>query len=100
METSNCKKVNGITSVMNKYSTFFFDMDGVIWCGEEPIPKAPQAIKVLQNNKKEVYFITNNSTRDRDTYVQRLKKFGIESDKDHVYSSGYLAALYAKKHLP
>ena len=30
METSNCKKVNGITSVMNKYSTFFFDMDGVI----------------------------------------------------------------------
>jgi len=75
---------------------YIIDMDGVIWDGETEIPHAVDKIKEIIASKKYV-FMTNNASRSRDTYVERLKKFGIETDKEHIINSSYAAGLYIKQ---
>lgn len=51
------------------------------------MPRAPKTIQKLKEKGKQIYFVTNNSSRSRDTYVERLKKFGIETEKKNVIPS-------------
>lgn len=42
-------------------------------------------------------FVTNNSTKSRNTYLEKFKKLGIESvGEDDIFSSSYAAAYYLK----
>ena len=69
-------------------------MDGVVNLGETPIPGAAAAITALQNAGRAVYFLTNNSSRSRAHYVQKLARFGVVTEPRFVYTSAYATALY------
>lgn len=73
-----------------------FDMDGVIWDGDKPIPHAAEKVNEVISSGKPHVFMTNNAMRSRDTYVKRLEKFGIKTDKKHIINSSYAAGLYIK----
>jgi len=53
-------------------------------------------IRHLQTHKKKVFYVSNNSTRSRLQYVQKLKKFGIDADETNIISSGWCTAEYFK----
>jgi phosphoglycolate/pyridoxal phosphate phosphatase family enzyme len=74
--------------------TFIFDMDGVVNLGDSPIQGAAEAITELQRRGRSIYFLTNNSSRSRDHYVQKLDRFGIQIEARFVYTSAYATALY------
>lgn len=38
----------------------------------------------LRREKKNVFFVTNNTTKTRDEYVKKLTSFGIEAKADEV----------------
>ena len=76
---------------------YIFDMDGVIWDGDKAIPHAAEKINELMTGGKKVIFLTNNSLRSRDSYVKRLKEFGISTTKESVLVSSYAAGLYMMK---
>jgi HAD superfamily hydrolase (TIGR01450 family) len=76
---------------------YIFDMDGVIWDGDKKIPHAAERINEIIASGKKYVFMTNNALRSRDTYVKRLKEFGITTDKAHVLVSSYAAGLYMMK---
>lgn len=44
--------------------------------------------------------MTNNSTKSRPTYVQKLTAMGIPATADEVFSSSYSAAIYISRILP
>ena len=46
---------------------------------------------------KRVLFVTNNCMKTRDEYVAKFGRFGIETKKEQIYSSAYLAAVYLKR---
>lgn len=94
------QKVRGLLDLISKYKAFFFDMDGVFWNGEQPIEGALEAYKALKKAGKQVFFITNNSSRSRETYVNRLKDFGVETDKEFVFAASSIAAEYLKNQKP
>jgi HAD superfamily hydrolase (TIGR01450 family) len=75
---------------------YIFDMDGVIWDGDKPIPHAAEKVNEIIASGKPYVFMTNNAMRSRDTYVKRLEKFGIKTDKGHIINSSYAAGLYIK----
>ena len=77
--------------------TFVFDLDGVVYRGEQPVPGAAETITDLKNLGHQVYFFTNNATRSRDTFVGKLGRIGIQTDEDHVMTSAYATALYLKE---
>lgn len=48
---------------------FLFDCDGVIWNWPSIIPGSIELINKLKKLNKNCFFITNNSTKTRDTLV-------------------------------
>ena len=85
---------------MHNYQYFFFDMDGVIWKGDEPIQRASDTINQLIQNNKKIIYITNNSTKSRKSYIEKLKKFNLNAEIDNVYSSSSIAAFFLKNNYP
>eukprot|EP00834_Sanchytrium_tribonematis_P003878 NODE_167_length_14562_cov_0.357256.p8 type:complete len:280 gc:universal NODE_167_length_14562_cov_0.357256:1832-993(-) len=98
-DTLKSKKVIRVTSqnaksIIDKYDTFLFDMDGVLWQGNKLIQNSIETIQLLKDNNKQIYFVTNNSTKSRTSYVKKLKKLGLEIDKNHCFGSASMTALF------
>jgi phosphoglycolate/pyridoxal phosphate phosphatase family enzyme len=73
---------------------FVFDLDGVIYRGEQPLPGAIETIHTLRQLGHQVYFFTNNSTQTRTSYMHKLCGMGIPVDEEHIMTSSYATALY------
>lgn len=71
-----------------------FDLDGVIYRGQTPIPGAAEVTRWLAEKGYAVYYFTNNSTKTRESYVELLTGFDIASDTDHIVTSASLTAQY------
>ena len=78
--------------------TFVFDLDGVVYRGEQPIPGAVDTIQTLRHLGHQVYFLTNNSTQTRSTYAAKLQRMGVDVDDAHIMTSSYATALYLSEH--
>jgi len=76
---------------------FIFDLDGVIYLGDQLISGALEVINKLKDLNKKIYYLTNNSTKTRESYVEKLKKMNIESNTENIITSAYATALYLKK---
>lgn len=74
--------------------TFVFDLDGVVYRGEQPLPGAVDTIQNLRQLGHQVRFFTNNSTQTRTTYANKLSRMGIDVDEAHIMTSSYATALY------
>ena len=67
---------------------FLMDMDGTVYVGDEPIPGAMTALEELKRQGRKVLFLTNNSSKTAEAYVEKLKKMDYEATESDVYSSG------------
>ena len=76
-------------------TTLVFDLDGVVWRGESPIPSAISAINDLRAAGKRCLFCTNNSSQTQADFVTKLAAMGIEGvAEDEVVTSSSATALY------
>lgn len=76
------------------------DVDGTVVLGDEPIPGATPAIRRLREAGLEVLFLSNNPTKRREQYVDRLAPHGIDVDPERTLTAAsitgeYLAAEHA-----
>ena len=71
-----------------------FDLDGVVYLGNTPIPGAIESLNRLQTDGHRLFFLTNNSTARRQDYVDRLGRMGFRTDEAHVMTSAYATGLY------
>ncbi len=71
-----------------------FDMDGVLYRGNQVMPHASETLARLRAAGWAVYFATNNSTASRAEYVDRLRTLGMGGDIEHVVTSAYATAHY------
>ncbi len=79
-------------------AAFILDLDGVVYRGREAVPGAAEAIARLKRAGKRVLFLTNNSTRTREAYVDVLRGMAIESAVDDVFTSASLTAGWLEEH--
>lgn len=85
--------------LLESYDGFIFDMDGVIWRGEEIIPGAQEAISILRKANKKILFVTNNASETREYQHKKLINLGIDADLEEFLTAGYGTAQYlGKKH--
>lgn len=75
---------------------FILDMDGTIYLGNQLLPGADEFLATLSRLNKEYFFLTNNSSRDKLAYVEKLKNMGISVAPEKVITSGEATALYLK----
>lgn len=88
----NVSSAGAASRAVKGKGTWIFDLDGVIYNGKDAIPGAREAIDRLQGLGKRVVFLTNNSTRTRAQYVDRLRGMGIEARVEDVFTSAWITA--------
>jgi HAD superfamily hydrolase (TIGR01457 family) len=85
---------------LHSLRAFIFDMDGVIYKGDQVIPGVVEFLDFLRQRNFPFQFVTNNSTRTPQAVAARLARMGILSDAAHILTSSLGAALYLKKIRP
>ena len=78
----------------SKIRAIVFDLDGTVYEGENLVDGVLEAINSLVHQGFEIYFCTNNSTRTRQEFANKLIHLGIETTSDSIFSAGYAAAHY------
>ncbi|KAI0048676.1 2-phosphoglycolate phosphatase [Auriscalpium vulgare] len=81
-------------ALLDKYDTWMFDCDGVLWHGDRLIDGAPEVLELLRAHKKSIIFVTNNATKSRPNYKKKFDGLGIEAHVDEIFGSAYAAAIY------
>lgn len=73
------------------------DLDGVVWIGKKPLEENVVAIREMISRGREIFFLTNNSTRSRAQYARMLSSLGISVGVDRIITSGYLASTWLRE---
>ena len=81
---------------------FLLDMDGTLFLGDKPIGDMANTLKFLRNQGKKIVYLSNNTSKSADTYIEKLKRLNFYDEKDVIYSAGvatceYLNAFYKGK---
>lgn len=77
-----------------------FDLDGVVYRGDQAIPGASDLVRWLHRAGVTVRFATNNSMVARPGYVERLGMMGIETTADEIVTSTSATVSYLRLHEP
>ncbi|KAK8397372.1 hypothetical protein O3P69_004828 [Scylla paramamosain] len=84
-------------SFLESFDTVLTDCDGVLWHEDRLIGQAHVTLNTLQALGKKVFFVTNNSTKSRDDYVEKCGRLGFKATKEDILSSAYVLAQYLKQ---
>ena len=80
MEGEINQSLDGIKAV-------FLDLDGTIYLGDSLIDGALDFLRRLEERGIKRYFLSNNSSKSVEQYVEKLRDLGIDADKDEVLLS-------------
>ncbi len=76
------------------------DMDGVLFCGDTPLPGAVETLHVLQSLGVNVAYLTNNSGQHRDELMAKLLRLGMPCTLEQMWGSSYTTARYLSSEAP
>ena len=79
---------------------YMLDMDGTIYNEDELIPGALDFFNLLNIQKKNYVFMTNNSSKGKAAYVEKLSRLGIKATERNIYSSVNATIMYLTEHKP
>ena len=85
--------------VFQNKKVFFLDLDGTVYIGNTLIPGAKEFLRFLQEKGITFYFLSNNSSRSKTDYIQKLSSLGIPTSEERVILStdGVIEFLSEKK---
>ena len=87
-------------SLLASAECYLFDMDGTLYLGDRLLPGASELIEYLTDQAIPYYFVTNNSSRSRLDYLEKLEKLGLHVDHNSVFTSGEATAIYLQHEKP
>lgn len=75
-------------------------MDGTFYLGDHLLPGAIEFIELLKQRGIQFLFLTNNSSRTRKEYADKIRRFGLELSESAIFTSGEATAIYLAKRKP
>jgi HAD superfamily hydrolase (TIGR01457 family) len=78
--------------IADGYVAFLFDLDGVLYRGDSPVPHAAESVARLRSLGKILAFVTNNSGRTPERVAERLRSVGVDADAREVETSALTTA--------
>lgn len=83
-------------NILKDKDMFLLDMDGTIFLGNELIDGASDFLDTLRRKGKRYIFLTNNSSKNRMAYVDKLTKLGLDVTAEDIFTSGEATTRYLK----
>lgn len=81
---------------LKKIGLFLLDMDGTIYLGNNLFDGVYEFLNHVKKVGGRYLFLTNNSSKSIDKYVEKLKNLGVEATADDFLTSLDATALYLK----
>ncbi len=74
------------------------DLAGVVYDGDKPVPRAPDAIRRLRAAGLPVRFVSNTTRTAKKTILERLHGFGVEAGEAELFTPAQVAIDWLKSH--
>jgi HAD superfamily hydrolase (TIGR01457 family) len=82
------------TEPLQHVKCFLLDMDGTFNLGDQLIDGSLRFIQTLDQLGKDYLFVTNNSSKHRGQYAEKITRLGLPITDDKVFTSGEATAIY------
>ncbi|MEU4244983.1 HAD-IIA family hydrolase [Actinoplanes sp. NPDC026619] len=86
--------------LVGDYDLVIFDLDGVVYLIDKPIPGAAEAVERLRGAGTAVAYATNNASRRAADVADLLNGMGVSADKGEVLNSAGAAAAVLAQRFP
>lgn len=73
------------------------DLDGTLYAGKNLFPYTGEFLKTVRGTGRKPVFLTNNSSRSKKAYFEKLGNLGIAENQEEIYTSGTATIEYLKK---
>jgi len=83
---------------IREIKSFMLDMDGTFYLGDRLLEGSLDFIRTLKRQGKEYIFLTNNSSKNKTVYAEKLKAMGIDEPPDRIFTSGEATVMYVLRH--
>ena len=80
--------------LVERFDAFLFDLDGVVYLGDELLPGSCEALVRLRETGKEVRFLANDPRPTREQLRRHLMGMGVEVSCEELVTSGWATANY------
>jgi HAD superfamily hydrolase (TIGR01450 family) len=79
---------------------FALDMDGTVYKNETWLDGALDFLQALEKSGRDYVFLTNNSSKSKQVYLDKLKRMGLALAPNKLLTSGDAAVDYLQKNYP
>jgi glycerol 3-phosphatase-2 len=73
-----------VASALRPYDHVLLDLDGCVWVGDAPTPRAREAVAALREARKGIAFVTNDGRYGEDEFVRKLWRLGFRASREEV----------------
>ena len=85
---------------MKNKKLFLLDMDGTIYLGNRLFDATIPFLNKIKENGGKYVFLTNNSSKSTQTYIDKLKKLGVDTTADDFLTSTDATCVYINSRYP
>ena len=85
---------------LKEKTLYLLDMDGTIYNENQIFDGTLEFLEEIKRRGGQYVFITNNSSKSVEDYVQKVQAMGIEAEYENFYTSSQATAMYLKENYP
>lgn len=90
-----------VDGLIPNIQNFALDMDGTVYLEETWIDGAKEFLSRIEQTGRKYCFMTNNSSKNAEVYVEKLRRMGLVIDPEkQLITSGHATIDYLKKKFP
>ena len=89
-----------VTHIIETIRCFALDMDGTIYLGEKWIDGARDYLRRVEESGRSYVFLTNNSSKNAGSYVEKLHRMGWDVDAERIITSGQATIACLRQDFP
>lgn len=83
---------------MTDKKLFLLDMDGTLYLDEQLFPRVGDFLRHIRAAGGRYLYLTNNSSRGAETYVEKMERLGIPAEPEDFFTSVDAAIRYLHRH--
>lgn len=87
-----------LLDIVSDIKLYLFDMDGTLYLGDRLYPFTRELLSEIRRTGANYLFMTNNSSKSVQDYVDKLSKLGIKAEREDFMTSSQATAYYLRKH--
>jgi glycerol-1-phosphatase len=87
-------------ALCERYDAALLDLDGVVYLGGKPIPRAAEALAEAASRGMKLAYVTNNASRSPNAIAAQLRAMGVPATAADIVTSAQAAARVLADRLP